>query len=46
MGDLFAETQRLYYKEFGEYIFSIKRIPRRKRPTDKNFTKLINVLQI
>lgn len=46
MVDLFAETQRLYNKEFGDYIYSIKRIPKRKRPTHKNFTKLINALQI
>lgn len=39
--NIFAQTQQLYNKEFGEYICSIKRIPFRKRPTKKNLAKLL-----
>lgn len=45
LADLFAETQRVYVKEFGDYICSIKRIPLRKRPTKKNFSKLTDELK-
>ncbi len=41
LAEMFAQTQRLYQKEFGEYIHSIKRIPFRKRPTEKNLAKLL-----
>ncbi len=46
MADLFAETQKLYYKEFGDYIRSIKRVPLRKRANKKNFSKLMAKLNI
>jgi hypothetical protein len=46
LSNLFQETQRVYSNEFGEFISSIKRIPFRKRPTEKNLSKLLSELTV